>query len=53
VSEAQRGHLDRLLSLEITHPCPWHPAGRNQLFLNPQERAEIIRRVEIVEKSHE
>lgn len=37
--------LDAAFAKEITHPCSYHPAGRNSLFLNPQERYELIERV--------
>jgi hypothetical protein len=37
--------LDAALAEDITHPCSYHPAGRNHLLLNPQEREEIIKRV--------
>lgn len=40
--------LEKSLANEITHPCPYHPAGRNHLLLNPQERAEVIKRVLMV-----
>ena len=46
MSEEQRKELDTLLAEEIKTPCPYHPAGRNSLFLNPLERAVVIERVE-------
>lgn len=46
MSEHFKAQLDKALTLEITTPCSYHPAGRNSLFLNPLERAEIIKRIE-------
>jgi len=40
--------MDKALSVEITTPCPYHPAGRNSLILSPFEREIIMRIVEDV-----
>lgn len=40
--------LDKVLSADVTTPCPYHPSGRNHLLLSPLEREVIIERIEKV-----
>lgn len=44
--------FDHALSIDITHPCSYHPSGRNHLLLNPLEREEIIARILKVLEKH-
>lgn len=42
--------LDKALTIDVTTPYSYHPAGRNHLLLSPLERAVIIERIEKVFK---